>query len=120
MVKCLSVYLHQGSLLACPSVVCAASGSLKSLGHSGDAASCPECVKNGGHIGNTCCSRDTWADSDTERLIKESFSALMAQEDERAAALWFFDWSNANCGAEILEFKVFQIRTSFAFHKDVS
>lgn len=55
--KRLSVYLHRNSLLACPSAVCCAPGSLKWRRLSSDAASCQEIVTKGGHIASTCCCR---------------------------------------------------------------
>lgn len=55
--KMLECLFTSGSLLACPSVVCATAGSLKSSRRSGDAASRPGSAKRGGHIGSTCCWR---------------------------------------------------------------
>lgn len=104
--KMLECVFTSGRLLACPSVVRGTPGSLKSSGCTGDAASRPESAKS---IGSTCCRH---MGRIRHRVFDQGeFLTLMAEEDGHAAVLWFFDLSDAKCGAEIFDFKVFRIRT---------
>ena len=93
-----------GSLLACLSVACGPPGSLMSSGGDGGASHQKKRGRGGSHIGSTCWIwlSETHGQNQTQCLIRESFSTLMAGQDERCGctvALWLA-WS-----------KVFWIRT---------
>ncbi len=63
--------------------------------------------------------QDTWAESDTECLIRESFGSLLAERDELTAALWLF-YLMQRVVHRYLNLKSFELEPSFACHKDVS
>lgn len=57
--------------------------------------------------------QDTWAESHKRVLDQEQ---LMAEKDEYAAALWFFDLMQ-RVAQRYVNSKRFELEPSFAFHK---
>lgn len=95
MVKCLSVYLHRAASLPVRQLHAAQWGSLKSSGRGSDAASRPGSLKRSGHIGNTCWRHMVRI---RHRVFDRGVFFFLylngRREDENAAAVCSFDWSD--------------------------